>query len=187
MMKSLSSENTSNQNIILIGMPTSGKSTAGVILAKIMGLSFVDTDLLIQGRSGRKLHEIISQDGLDAFLALEEEVCLSLKEQGSVIATGGSVVYGQRAREHLKELGVVVYLDIDFDTLERRLHNVKQRGVVLREGQTIRDLYEERRMLYAKYADITVSEAGLDMEQTVDSIRKGVVIYQSRKEKCTGK
>ncbi len=174
-------ENISEQNIILIGMPTSGKSSAGVILAKILGLDFVDTDLLIQKRENRKLHEILSEEGLNAFLRIEEDVCLSLDEKGSVIATGGSVVYGEKAMAHLKSLGIIVYLEIDFDTLTKRLHNVKQRGVVLREGQTIRDLYEERKLLYSKYADITVSEAGLDMEETVDSIRKGVVIYQSRK------
>ena len=174
-------ENISEQNIILIGMPTSGKSSAGVILAKILGLDFVDTDLLIQKRENRKLHEILSEEGLNTFLRIEEDVCLSLDEKGSVIATGGSVVYGEKAMAHLKSLGIVVYLEIDFDTLTKRLHNVKQRGVVLREGQTIRDLYEERKLLYSKYADITVSEAGLDMEETVDSIRKGVVIYQSRK------
>ena len=179
-MNSISSDNICKDNIILIGMPTSGKSCAGVILAKIMGLDFVDTDLLIQRVAGRKLHEIISAEGLDVFLKREEEACLSLHEKGSVIATGGSVVYSEKAMTHLKSQGIVVYLEIDFDTLTKRLHNVKQRGVVLREGQTIRDLYEERAVLYTKYADITVSEADLDMEETVDSIRKGVVIYQSR-------
>ena len=180
-MNSISSDNICKDNIILIGMPTSGKSSAGVILAKIMGLDFVDTDLLIQRAAGRKLHEIISAEGLDAFLKREEEACLSLHETGSVIATGGSVVYSEKAMAHLKSQGIVVYLEIDFDALTKRLHNVKQRGVVLREGQTIRDLYEERKLLYSKYADITVSEADLDMEETVDSIRKGIVVYQSRK------
>ena len=175
-MRSHSSDNTSKTNIVLIGMPTSGKSSAGVILAKIMGMDFIDTDLLLQAKSGKKLHEIMEEDGLDSFLKQEEEVCLLLDRRNSVIATGGSAVYGEKGMEHLKETGIVVYLEIDPDTLEKRLHNAKQRGVVLREGQTIRDLYEERKGLYQKYADITVSEAGLDMEQTVDGIRKGVAV-----------
>ena len=147
-------------------MPTSGKSTVGVILAKLLGMDFVDTDLIIQKKSGRKLSEIIEQDGLDGFLKVEEDVCCDINLTNSVIATGGSVVYGEKAMRHLKEIGKVIYLDIDYDTLEQRLHHVRQRGVVLRPGQNKKELYDERIQLYKKYADITISEEGMDIEET---------------------
>ncbi len=159
-----------NDNIILIGMPTSGKSTVGVILAKVLGMDFVDTDLLIQKKTGEKLKDTIKRCGVEGFLKVEEEVCASLQTETSVIATGGSVVYGEKAMEHLKDLGRVVYLKIDFDTLQARLRDVKQRGVVLREGQSIKDLYEERILLYEKYGDLTVAEEGLTMEETVEAV-----------------
>lgn len=154
-------------NIILIGMPTAGKSTAGVILAKILGMDFVDTDLLLQSYAGKRLKDIIADDGLCGFLSMEEAVCLSLDAANTVIATGGSVVYGQRAMAHFKEIGTVVYLHIDYDTLLGRLHDAKQRGVVLKEGQTIGELFDERTKLYAHYADITIKEAGNSPEDTV--------------------
>ncbi len=159
-----------NSNIILIGMPTSGKSTAGVILAKVTGRDFIDTDLLIQKRCGKKLSEIIGSEGLDAFLRIEADVCKDVEETGSVIATGGSVVYCGDAMRHLKSTGTIVYLEIDLDTLKKRLHNARKRGVVLKDGQSIEDLYAERTPLYEKYADITVSQTGLDMEETVHTI-----------------
>ncbi|MBO4902997.1 MAG: shikimate kinase [Lachnospiraceae bacterium] len=157
-------------NIVLIGMPASGKSTAGVILAKILGMRFVDTDLLLQERYGQKLADIIAGDGLTAFLAKEEETCLTLSVHNSVIATGGSVVYGEKAMQHLKSIGTVVYLHVDLPILQGRLHNVKQRGVVLRDGQTISDLYAERSVLYERYADLTVEEEDGDMEETVEAL-----------------
>ncbi len=166
-----------HENIVLIGMPTSGKSTAGVILAKILGMGFVDTDLLIQKKTKKKLSELIESESLSGFLAIEEEVCSKLGitdpdllSDGSVIATGGSVVYSEKAMRHLKEIGKVVYLKIDLPTLQKRLHNAKQRGVVLRKGQSLSDLYEERTPLYEKYADMVVYEAGLNMEETVHRI-----------------
>jgi len=159
-----------NDNIILIGMPTSGKSTVGVILAKVLGMDFVDTDLLIQKKTGEKLKDTINRCGVEGFLKVEEEVCAGLQTETSVIATGGSVVYGEKAMEHLKDLGRVVYLKIGFDTLQARLRDVKQRGVVLREGQSIQDLYEERILLYEKYGDLTVAEEGLTMEETVEAV-----------------
>lgn len=166
-----------HENIVLIGMPTSGKSTAGVILAKILGLGFVDTDLLIQKKTKKKLSELIESKSLSGFLAIEEEVCLELGQtdidlltDGSVIATGGSVVYSEKAMRHFKEIGKVVYLHIDFPTLQKRLHNAKQRGVVLRDGQSLLDLYEERTPLYEKYADLVIFETGLNMEETVHRI-----------------
>ncbi len=158
------------ENIILIGMPASGKSTAGVILAKLLGMDFVDTDLIIQKKAGKKLSEIIEEDGLDAFLNLENAVCCELNLENTVIATGGSVVYGQGAMKRLRELGKVVYLEIDYDTLEKRLHHMKQRGVVLREGQSKRELFDERVALYEKYSDIKINETDKGVEETVQEL-----------------
>ena len=174
-----------NKHIILIGMPAVGKSTVGVILAKMLGYDFADTDLLIQKQEGRRLEEIIRDKGVDGFLEIEEKVCcaipavsVSVRQDGSfdelvlpaVIATGGSAVYGKRAMEHFKEIGTVIYLDVSLRTLEKRLRNIRQRGVVLRDGQTLRDLYDERIALYRKYADITIPEDGKDIEETVQEI-----------------
>ncbi len=155
-------------NIVLIGMPTSGKSTVGVILAKVLGMDFVDTDLLIQKETGEKLKDTIESRGVEGFLKVEEEVCAKVDVQNSVIATGGSVVYSEKAMNHLKETGKVLYLQIDFDTLLSRLRDVKQRGVVLKEGQTINDLYEERCVLYEKYADLTIPEGQKSLETVVE-------------------
>ncbi|MCR5213608.1 MAG: shikimate kinase [Eubacterium sp.] len=158
------------ENITLIGMPTSGKSTAGVILAKVLGMDFVDTDLLIQKKKGKRLQKLIEENGVEGFIKIEEDVCKNLEASKSVIATGGSVIYGDEAMKHLKEIGHVIYLEIDYETLEKRLHHVKQRGVVLKPGQTKKDLYDERVALYKKYADIIISEEGLDIEGTVQEI-----------------
>lgn len=147
-------------NIILIGMPASGKSTVGVILAKIIGYDFIDSDLLIQKSEKMKLAQIISRKGVDGFIRVEENVNASIDADRSVIATGGSAVYGQKAMEHFHDIGIIVYLKVRFEELERRLGNIRQRGVVLRDGQSLRDLYEERSVLYEKYADLTVEEDG---------------------------
>ena len=157
-------------NIILIGMPASGKSTVGVILAKLLGFDFIDTDLLIQRREHQRLSEIISTRGLTAFLAAEEAACLSLKASHSVIATGGSVVYSEAAMAHLKSMGTVVCLAVDFEELEGRLHDIQRRGVALRPGQTLEELYVERVLLYQKYADITVEEGTGGLEETVKAV-----------------
>ncbi|MCR5103087.1 MAG: shikimate kinase [Eubacterium sp.] len=151
-------------------MPTSGKSTVGVILAKLLGMDFVDSDLIIQKKTGKKLAEIIQDEGLDGFMNIEENVCCEIDSQDTVIATGGSVVYSERAMEHFKTIGRIVYLKIDYDTLEERLHHTKQRGVVLRPGQTKKELYDERTVLYEKYADICVSEEGMGIEETVQKL-----------------
>ena len=153
-------------NIILIGMPAAGKSTVGVILAKLLGYDFLDTDLLIQLDQRRRLSDIIAQEGIDAFLAIEERICAGLQVENTVIATGGSAVYGPRAMAHLRALGTVVYLSVPYEVLARRLSDVQGRGVVLRRGQTLVDLYEERRVLYEGYADITLEESG-SLEDTV--------------------
>ncbi len=160
------------RNIVLIGMPGVGKSTAGVVLAKILGYKFVDTDIVIQEREGRLLKDIIEEEGVEGFVAIENEVNASVVADKSIIATGGSVVYGREAMEHLKEIGTVVYLKIGYEAIEERVQNVKGRGVVLRDGQTLKDIYEERTKLYEKYADIIVDETGKNVEDTIETIVK---------------
>lgn len=157
-------------NIVLIGMPGVGKSTIGVILAKVLGYSFLDADLLIQEQEGKLLREIIEEKGTDGFIEVENRVNASIRADRAIIATGGSVVYGKEAMEHLKEIGRVVYLKVSYAILEKRLADIKGRGVVLKEGQTLETLFEERSKLYEHYADIEVSEEGLDVEQTVEKL-----------------
>lgn len=157
-------------NIVLIGMPGVGKSTIGVILAKVLGYSFLDADLLIQEQEGKLLREIIEEKGTDGFIEVENRVNASIMADRAIIATGGSVVYGKEAMEHLKEIGRVVYLKVSYAILEKRLADIKSRGVVLKKGQTLETLFEERSKLYEQYADIEVSEEGLDVEQTVEKL-----------------
>lgn len=157
-------------NIVLIGMPGVGKSTIGVILAKVLGYSFLDADLLIQEQEGKLLREIIEEKGTDGFIEVENRVNASIRADRAIIATGGSVVYGKEAMEHLKEIGRVVYLKVSYAILEKRLADIKGRGVVLKEGQTLETLFEERSKLYEQYADIEVSEEGLDVGQTVEKL-----------------
>ena len=154
-------------NIILIGMPASGKSTVGVILAKILGYNFVDADIVIQEKEGRKLSEIIESEGIDGFIDVENRINSDIEVEKTVIATGGSVVYGKEAMEHYKNIGKVIYLKVDMDVLTKRLSDVKQRGVVMREGQSLVSLYNERSVLYEKYADITIDEKTKSMEEVV--------------------
>ena len=151
-------------------MPASGKSTIGVILAKVIGYDFIDSDLLIQRKEGKRLSEIIEEKGIDGFLAVENEVNASIEASQCVIATGGSAVYGVEAMQHLREIGAVIYLQVDFDVIQKRLRNIRQRGVVLREGQTLRDLYDERTVLYEKYADLIVREGSGEIEEVVARI-----------------
>jgi len=158
-------------NITLIGMPASGKSTVGVLLAKRLGYSFVDVDIVIQEQEGRLLKEIIEKEGQDGFLAVENRINAGLNVRHSVIAPGGSVIYGKEAMEHLKEIGTVVYLKLSYESVEERLGNLVDRGVVLKDGMTLKDLYEERVPYYEKYADITIDENGLDAGKTVDRLR----------------
>lgn len=159
-------------NITLIGMPASGKSTVGVLLAKRLGLSFVDTDILIQEQEKRLLKDIIAEEGLEGFMEVENQVNRDIQVENAVIAPGGSVVYGREAMEHLKAISTVVYLKLEYEELEKRLGNLKDRGVVLKDGMTLRDLYAERIPLYEKYADITVDEEGKDAGAIVDFLRE---------------
>ena len=162
------------ENVVLIGMPGVGKSTLGVVLAKELGFEFVDADLLIQKREKRLLKEIIAEEGVDGFLKIENDVNASISSTKTVIATGGSVIYGAEAMEHLKEIGTIVYLKLDYETLDSRLGSLKGRGVVLKDGQNLKSLYDERIPLYEKYADVTVDEAGLGLEETLDAFMKKV-------------
>lgn len=157
-------------NIILIGMPGVGKSTLGVILAKLIGYCFCDTDLVIQQTAGRLLCDIISERGVDGFIKLENSVNASIATRRTVIATGGSVVYGREAMENLSSLGAVVYLKQRFDILDARLSDIKGRGVVLRQGQDLRALYEERAPHYERYADITVELGHGSVEDNVKKV-----------------
>ena len=158
------------KNIILIGMPAVGKSTVGVILAKLLGYSFVDTDLVIQKSEGKLLKQIIAEKGIDGFIETENRILSSLDCVNSVISTGGSVVYGDDAMKNLSRNGVVIYLKLDYNKLKYRLHNIKNRGVVIREGQSLSSLYRERVPLYEKYADIIIDENGCNVEKTVGKI-----------------
>jgi shikimate kinase len=157
-------------NIILIGMPSAGKSTVGVILAKTLGMNFIDTDITIQEKSKRLLQEIIDTDGPDAFKTIEEETILSLHSHHTVIATGGSAVFSKRAMEHLTQYGVVVYLKISFDEMEKRLRNITTRGIVLTRDETLYEMYNERVPLYEKYAGITIDCEKEDFEMIVKKI-----------------
>lgn len=159
------------KNITLIGMPASGKSTVGVLLAKRLGLSFVDVDLIIQEKENRLLREIIAQEGLNRFLEIENQINAQLEVSRSVIAPGGSVIYGEEAMKHLKEISLVVYLKLSFDELKKRLGDMVDRGVALKDGMTPFELYQERVPYYERYADITVEETGKTTGETVDELR----------------
>ena len=156
-------------NITLIGMPGVGKSTIGVVLAKVLGYQFLDSDLLIQKQEKRRLSEIIEEEGYRGFQEVENRVNAAIDVENTIIATGGSVVYCEEAMEHLKSIGTVVYLKLSLQALSKRLGNLKGRGVLLREGQTLADLYDERTPLYEKYADIVVDEEGKDLEASLES------------------
>lgn len=159
-----------NNNIVLIGMPGAGKSTVGVVLAKRLGMRFLDSDILIQEQAGKLLHEIIEERGLNGFLLLEEDVNAGIQTEGSVIATGGSVVYGRKAMTHLKSIGTVVYLKLSYETICDRLGDLNERGVALKEGQTLEDLYRERTPLYMQYADVVVDCEKRNIREIVEWI-----------------
>lgn len=141
-----------------------------MVLAKVLGYQFVDADLVIQEKEGKLLCEIIEEVGADGFIEVENRINSQIKAHHAIIATGGSVVYGREAMEHLRQIGTVIYLKLPYEELNRRLRDIKGRGVVLKDGQTLRDLYEERVPLYEKYADITVDEHQLTVEETIEKI-----------------
>lgn len=163
-------------NIVLIGMPGCGKSTAGVLLAKTLGYSFLDTDLLLQQKAGKKLYEMIRDDGMEAFLQLENKTVASLGDlDKTVIATGGSVVLGEAAMTRLKSLGKIVYLQLPLAQIEHRVSNIKTRGIAMGPGEGLADVYEHRAPLYERYADVTVSAQDFSLEETVDEITRTVI------------
>ena len=162
------------KNLIFIGMPAVGKSTVGGVVAKRRGMKFVDTDLLIQEQEDRLLREIIADVGEEGFLKIENQINRDLDVKNAVISPGGSVIYCEEAMRHFKETGTVVYLKASYQTIKRRIRSPKKRGVVLKEGQTFRDLYNERTKLFEMYADITISEDGCRIEQTIENVLNAV-------------
>ena len=159
-----------SSNIVLIGMPGSGKSTCGVLAAKALLKNFFDTDLLLQNLEGKRLQSIINENGIEYFNKAEERAILSLDIQGTVIATGGSVVYSEKAMAHLRSLGKIIYLCLSYDEMEGRIKNITTRGIVLKNGETLLDMYNERTVLYEKYADEILNCDGMTVEETVESI-----------------
>ncbi|MDL2295472.1 shikimate kinase [Lachnospiraceae bacterium OttesenSCG-928-E19] len=157
-------------NIILIGMPAVGKSTVGVVVAKHLGYQFIDTDLVIQEQEKRLLKEIIAEEGIEGFLKIEDRVNSEVDTNKAVISPGGSIVYCKHAMEHYKKIGTVIYLRASFETIRNRLDNAKGRGVVLKDGQTLQDLYEERTVLFEKYADKIIDQDELELEQSVEAV-----------------
>ena len=157
-------------SIVLIGMPGCGKSRAGRRLSELLDIPFLDTDDVIQARSGQKLQTMIDAEGIDRFLEWEADAVCSLAPQHAVIATGGSVVYRERAMRHLHALGTVVYIQVSFEEIERRIHNLSSRGIALREGQTLRALYDERIPLYEAQADVTVCTDAMSAQVAAQEI-----------------
>lgn len=161
-------------NITLLGMPGAGKSTIGVLLAKSLGFEFLDTDLMIQNQEGMLLHEIISKRGLSEFKKIEEKANASVEADRTVIAPGGSVVYGEKAMEHLASISKIIYLDLSYEEIEKRLGDLTKRGVVFENGQTLRDLYEERVPLYQKYAHSSVKADGLGISEVLEKVLQNI-------------
>lgn len=157
------------KNIILVGMPGSGKSTLGVVLAKKLRYSFLDSDLLIQQEYGKSLEQLIEEHGDTGFIAIENGVNKNIQVERTVIATGGSAVYGKEAMQHLKEIGTVVYLKVDETAIAKRVGSLKERGVVANGKTTIEEIFEERKYLYETYADITVQ---MTDESIADALEK---------------
>lgn len=159
-------------NVTLIGMPGCGKSTVGVVLAKVLGCKFLDCDLLIQEETEKLLHDLIKEYGNDGFLKIENDIISGIFTKRTVIATGGSAVYGSGAMEHLKEISTVVYIKLPCEEIEKRLGDLTERGVVVPEGKTFRELYEERCVLYEKYADVIIDGHNKQVREVVKQIKK---------------
>ena len=159
------------QNLILIGMPGCGKSTVGVVLAKALGMDFIDSDLVIQKTTGKRLSQIIDESGDEGFREVENRVNAQLEADNSIIATGGSVVYGEEAMRHLKAIGTVIYLKLSYASIEDRLGDLHARGVTIQPGWTLRDLYNERCPLYERWADVTIDCEELRLREVVAELR----------------
>ncbi|MDR1017103.1 MAG: shikimate kinase [Lachnospiraceae bacterium] len=170
-------------NFTLIGMPAVGKSTLGVLLAKEIGYDFIDTDLIIQKECGKLLKEIIEEEGNEGFCDIEDKINAAVDVENCVISPGGSIVYCENAMKHFKEIGAVVYLKASYEEIEKRLEDAVARGVVMKEGQTLKNLYDERVLLFEKYADLTVSEEGLNPDQTTDKLVKMCYEYLKNSKK----
>lgn len=162
------------KNVILIGMPGAGKSTVGVVLAKRLGYTFLDSDLVIQQKYGKLLHELIREHGVEWFWKIENDVNAGLTCNKTVIATGGSAIYGAEAMEHLRSIGTVVYLRLTLSQIEERLGDLTERGVTLREGQDLKALYEERTPLYEKYAHVIIDCDGQKVRELVTRIEREI-------------
>ena len=157
-------------NIVLIGMPGCGKSTVGVVLAKTLGVGFVDTDLIIQKNEKRLLQEIIDNDGIETFLDCEAKAVLTFEDDNCVVATGGSVIFREEAINHLRKNGKIIYLNVSLDEIKTRLDNISTRGVAATKNKSIDDIYNERTPLYLKYADYVLDLNNSNVEQTVEKI-----------------
>ncbi|MDD6328397.1 MAG: shikimate kinase [Eubacteriales bacterium] len=158
------------KNIVLIGMPGAGKSTVGVLLSKALNYDFLDTDILIQQKVGQKLYEIIRDQGMDAFLAIENKTLQQIDVSGTVVATGGSAIFGEDAMIHLAKNGKIVYIKLSCDEIIRRVRNIKTRGIAMKKGKTLEDVYYERTPLYEKYADVVVECDDTTIETCVQRI-----------------
>lgn len=161
-------------NIILIGMPGCGKTTVGTELSERIGYGYIDSDSVIVAREGKRLSEIIEEVGREGFLDIEAKVNSELCADRCVIATGGSVIYRDYAMQKLKEMGTIVYLQHTYEAIAARLGDLKKRGVALKEGFTLKDLYEERTPLYEKYADVVVKLGCGTVAQSVDCVIKAL-------------
>lgn len=163
-------------NIVLIGMPGCGKSTLGVVLAKMLGMDFLDSDVFIQNNEKRKLQEIIDKDGNEKFLEIEKNNILKIDVDNTVIATGGSVVLKEESALHLKKNAIFVFVDVPYHILKKRIFNLDSRGIAMKEGQTIKDIYNERLPYYKKYADITIKSGrenkNVTIKKAIDAIKK---------------
>lgn len=158
------------KNIVLIGMPGSGKSTLGVLLAKALGMDFIDTDILVQQQENNLLQNIIDTRGIDEFLQIEEDVLSNLKVKGCIISTGGSAVYSHKAMSTLKENGTIVYLHTTYREVRKRIKNITTRGIVVKSGNTLKNAYDERLPLYEKYSDIIIKCSNKTIESCVAEI-----------------
>lgn len=168
------------KNLVLIGMPGAGKSTIGALAAKTLGMPFIDTDLLLQEKTGRSLQEIIDRDGIPAFLKLEERLVMDLEAKNTVIATGGSIIYSGSAIEHLRKGGILVYLQLPYSEIEKRIGTAVDRGIVIAKGRELFDLYEERTVLYEKQAYFTIDCTGRSIEELVQAVCKTITVSNGK-------